>query len=83
MSTQNPRLKLSKDWFNRGNALNNLKRHDEALVSYKQAVTLNPSFVDAWFNYGATLDELKHYDEALVSFERALALKPDLRGSLE
>ena len=77
MSTQNPRLKLSKDWFNRGNALNNLKRHDEALVSYKQAVALNPAHVVAWFNLGITLYWLMRYDEALASYERALALKPD------
>ena len=64
-------------WFNRGNALNNLKRHDEALTSYERVIALKPDYVDAWSNRGNTLNALKRYDEAFASYERALALKPD------
>jgi len=64
-------------WFNRGNALNNLKRHDEALTSYERVLALNPDYVEAWFNYGITLDWANRHDEALASYERVLALNPD------
>ena len=64
-------------WFNRGNALNNLKRHDEALTSYERVIALKPDYVEAWINRGTTLHTLKRYDDALTSYERALALKPD------
>jgi len=47
-------------WFNRGNALNNLKRHDDALASYERALALKPDHVEA--SYNKALD--------LLSFER-------------
>jgi Flp pilus assembly protein TadD len=62
---------------NRGNALRQLKRFDEALASYDQAVALKPDYFDALTNRGVTLHELKQFPEALASYDRALALRPD------
>jgi len=64
-------------WSNRGNALQDLKRYDEALASHNHALELNPDYAEGWSNKGITLNELKRYDEALAHYDKALELKPD------
>jgi tetratricopeptide (TPR) repeat protein len=71
---------------NRGLALQELKRIDEALASYDspeeavasfdKAIALNPDYAEAFNNRGVTLQELKRLDEALASYDRALSLRP-------
>jgi predicted O-linked N-acetylglucosamine transferase (SPINDLY family) len=64
-------------YSNRGNALLELKRLDEALVSYDKAIALKPDYAEAFYNRGKVLLELKRHDEALASYDTAIALKPD------
>jgi len=63
--------------FNRGIALNDLGRHEEALVSYEHAIRLRPDFAEAWSNRGIALNDLKRYGDALASYVRAIEFKPD------
>ena len=63
---------------NRGNLLNEFKRHEDALASYEQAIRLKPEYAEAFNNRGNALNELKRYDEALASCAEAIRLKPDL-----
>src|SRR5262249_2489492 len=63
--------------YSRGVVLHDLRRLDEALASYNQAIALKPNFVDAFSNRGVTLGELKRHDEALASYDQAIALKRD------
>ena len=67
---------------NRGNALHELKRYDEALASCDRALALRPDYAEALNNRGNTLHELKRYDEALASYDRALSLRPDYAEAL-
>ena len=62
---------------NRGNALYELKRFEEALASCDRALTLRPDYAEALLNRGAILHELKRFDEALASYDRVLMLRPD------
>ena len=62
---------------NRGSALHELKRYDEALASYDRALTLRPDYAEALNNRGNALRELKRFDEALASYDRLLAVKAD------
>jgi tetratricopeptide (TPR) repeat protein len=64
-------------YSNRGNALKELKRLDEALASYDRAIAIKPDYADAYSNRGIALQELKRLDEALASYDRAIAIKPD------
>ncbi len=62
---------------NRGAALKDLRRLDEALASFDKAIILKPDYAGAFNNRGLALQELKRLDEALVSYDKALELKPD------
>ena len=64
-------------YSNRGIALNELKRRDEALASYDKAIALKPDYAEAYSNRGNTLKDLKRLDEALASYNQTIALKPD------
>ena len=69
---------------NRGNALYELKRFDEALASCDRALTLRPDYPEALLNRGAILHELKRFEEALASYEpRAHAVAGLCRGIVE
>lgn len=68
--------------FNRGNALQRLGRHAEALASYDTALRLSPRDEQALNNRGVVLRELGRTAEALASFDRALACRPDYPAAL-
>jgi len=61
---------------NLGNALRDLKQHEETLASYDRALAIKPDYAEALYNRGATLHDLKRHQEALTSYDRALAIKP-------
>ena len=58
-------------YFNRGDALKELKRLDEALASYDKAISLKPDYAEAYVNRGNALMELKRLDEALASLQQS------------
>jgi tetratricopeptide (TPR) repeat protein len=68
--------------FNRGNALNKLKRYAEALASYDRALSVRPECVEVHYNRGLTLWELRRFDEALASYDHALSVRPHYAEAL-
>jgi len=67
---------------NRGSALKELKRYDEALESYDRALAIRPEHPEVLFNRGGVLQSLERVDDALASFDRALAARPDYPEAL-
>ena len=61
---------------NRGNALKDLKRLDDAVASYRKAIALRPLFAEAYVNMANVLLALERFDEALAAYDRAIELKP-------
>ncbi len=57
--------------------LGNLKRHEEALAAYEQAIRLDPENAYAYGGKGIVLRALKRHEEALAAQERAIRLNPD------
>lgn len=74
-------LRLKPDhagaWNNRGNALLELGRVEDALQSFARATVLQPDYAEAFYNRGNALLDLNRCEEALQSYERALAIAPD------
>jgi predicted O-linked N-acetylglucosamine transferase (SPINDLY family) len=71
----------SQAYFNLGNALQELKRLDEALMNYDKAIALKPDYADAFNNRANTLLSLNRLDEALMSYDKAIAFKPDFANA--
>jgi len=57
---------------NRGNALKELGRFDEAFESFDRAIAIKPDFAEAYSNRGVALEELGRLDEALANFDEAI-----------
>ena len=63
--------------FNYGLVLIALKRHEDALATFEQAIKHKGRFPEAHNHRGGVLVVLGRPEEALESFDRALAIKPD------
>jgi tetratricopeptide (TPR) repeat protein len=72
--TINP--KYADALYNKGVALSDLKRHEEAIEYYDKALTINPKYADAWYNKGVALSDLKRYDEEIECYDKALTINP-------
>jgi tetratricopeptide (TPR) repeat protein len=59
-----------------GVELRELKRFDEAVACFGQAVSLAPADAEAWYQLGLTLSLLGRLDEARASCLKAVALMP-------
>lgn len=64
-------------WSNKGLALKELNRTEEALSAYDQAIDLDPSYSVTWSSKGNALKDLNRLEEALTAYDRALALNPN------
>ncbi|MBU3627668.1 tetratricopeptide repeat protein, partial [Polynucleobacter sp. AP-Reno-20A-A9] len=69
---------LAEAWSNKGVALKELKRHEEAIAHYDKALGIKPDYAEAALNKGATLKELKRYEEAIAFADQALSIDPNL-----
>ena len=65
-------------WFNKGASLKELRRFEEALISYDKSIELNAKYADAWVNKAAALHELKRFNESIEAYEVALKLNPKI-----
>jgi predicted O-linked N-acetylglucosamine transferase (SPINDLY family) len=72
---------FAEAFYNRGNALLELKQLEGALASFDRAIALKPDYAEAHANRGNVLRDLNQFDAALASFDRAIALKPDCAKS--
>jgi len=68
---------LAEAHNNLGNALGDLNRHKEALLSYDHALQIKPDFVEALVSRGATLEEMNRFEDALDNYNRSLEFRPD------
>jgi tetratricopeptide (TPR) repeat protein len=68
----------AKDWFDKGNALLNESKYDEAIEAYDMTLGIDPQYAEAWYNKGNALSQLgfdKH-DESVQAYSKAIELDP-------
>ncbi len=65
-------------YFNRGNALQELKHFGAAIASYDEAIALQSDYAEAQSNRCNALMELRQLDEALARYNKMIALQPYL-----
>ena len=66
-------FKISDDPL--GNIQKNLKKFDDAIISFEGAIKLNPNFTEAYNNLGSTQKSLNKYEEAIMNYKKAISLK--------
>ena len=65
----------AEEWCNKGIALGNLNRLEEALACLEEALQLRPDYAEAWYNKGVALEKLGQWKQALAAYERARELE--------
>jgi len=70
----NPGLAIA--WNNKGYALNQLERFDEAILVLTQAIKLDRTLIIALNNYGDSLQGLGKNEEAISAYEESIKLEP-------
>lgn len=63
-----------------GVALNDIKKFDEALAVFDEAVSLESDIPDYWFNRGNVLNNLGEHQEAIASYQEAVSISPSPLG---
>jgi tetratricopeptide (TPR) repeat protein len=64
------------DWSNKGVALFNLGKTQEAIECYDKSLEINPLHIDAWTNKGTSLEKLGKYSEAIECYDKSLEINP-------
>ncbi len=63
-------------WHNKGLALSNLDKHEEAIKSYDEAIKLDPKYDKSWSGKGRSLNQLNKNEDAIKCLDQALELNP-------
>src|SRR5215213_9032910 len=63
-------------WFDKGEALTNLKKFDDAIALYNKLISLDPNWANPWNSIGWALQKQGKNDEAVTAFDKATKLKP-------
>tara|TARA_B100000586_G_C19801355_1_gene298256 strand:- start:38 stop:490 length:453 start_codon:yes stop_codon:yes gene_type:complete len=58
-------------WINKGKALYELGRPEEAIECFDKAIELDPKKASAWYNKGTALTNLGRPEEAIECFDKA------------
>jgi tetratricopeptide (TPR) repeat protein len=69
-------LRQTAAWTNRGLCLLRLRKHNEAINSFNEALRLNANYKEAWFHKAVCLKELGDPTGAMRCCKRALELDP-------
>jgi len=69
----------AKIWFDKGNALAEQGRYQEATEAFIQAIMIKPDYAEAYLNLGTSYLILGRYhsQEAIEAFIQAIQIKPD------
>jgi len=65
-----------------GNALDELKKTDEAFAIYEEGLKIFPDYYQLYFNKGITYSNSQKQEEAIICFQKALFINPYHAGSL-
>jgi tetratricopeptide (TPR) repeat protein/predicted Ser/Thr protein kinase len=67
----------AQTYRNIGNLLDDMRRHEEAIVAFKNAIKTNPKDALAYSDLGYVYSKLNLVDEAIKTFEKAREIDPN------
>src|SRR5260221_4817041 len=75
-------LLLAHIYSKRGNTYASLKKYQQAIADFNQALKYNASYANAYISRGQVYYALKRYDEALIDFDSALEINSNNQRGL-
>ncbi|MEA5513241.1 tetratricopeptide repeat protein [Nodularia sp. UHCC 0506] len=60
----------------RGEIFGELKKHDQAIADYTQAITINPQFAEPYYNRGVVYDDQGKTELAIADYTQAITINP-------
>ena len=63
--------------YNLGVDYYKIGQYDRAMASFRQAINIDPNYIDAYYNLGSILEYLKQDEAALAVFKQIIVRKPD------
>jgi tetratricopeptide (TPR) repeat protein len=64
-------------WNNKGIALRNLGKYDEAIECYDRAIKIDPNYAGPWNSKGWALSNLGKHKDAIECYDRAIKIDPN------
>ena len=71
-----PAYQIAQQLFKKGHELQSQGLFDDAISSFKKAITLNPNFPAPYFSLGALLQQRGYVEDAIVLYQKVLDLSP-------
>lgn len=62
--------------YNQGVDYYKIGQYDRAMASFRQAIAIDPNYIDAYYNLGLILEYLKQNDTALAIFKQIIVRNP-------
>jgi len=69
-------------WRMKGNTLDEMGYHEQALECYRNALELHPESDETWFSLGNCFFALSRYNEEIMCYDRALMYNPTMQKAL-
>lgn len=63
--------------YNQGIDYYKIGQYNEAISCFRNAIKLDPNYIDAYYNLGSVLEYVQQYDSALTVFKQIIVRKPD------
>lgn len=63
--------------YNQGIDYYKTGQYDQSIECFRNAIRIDPNYIDAYYNLGSVLEYLKQYDAALAVFKQIIVRKPD------
>jgi PAS domain S-box-containing protein len=63
-------------WYDRGNYLLFLRRYEDAITAYDNAIAMNPMNYQSWYGKGTALEKIDRVADALEAYNKALSIHP-------
>lgn len=63
--------------YNQGIDYYKIGQYNDAITAFRNAIHIDPDYIDAYYNLGSVLEYLQQYDAALVVFKQIIVRQPN------
>lgn len=75
------RHSLAISWADLGDVYHTLKRYEESINAYQQAIKFSSKHRYSWYKLGGVYQDLQRYEDAINSYKKAINISPKYRNA--